>query len=203
MNILYKLLFTLMFVTTLCGCENSDDVNSEQQESIVSYLTSTHSPKLVTESEALSSLVPETPFYTKTGSTTYMYVEDYYSADRETMPEIANGSVVELTYTMYDFTDTTTPSVYTLLYTNDSDLKSTLISEGFNTLYWDFNPLEITIGQGSLFSTVERLMVGCHEGDILEFYLTTHDAYGDVMVGVAEEDSAVALFCEILKVVND
>lgn len=204
MSILHKFLFGLAFIATiLCSCDDNSDVNSEQEEDIVSYLTSTHSPKLVTQTEALSSLVPETPFYTKTGSTTYFYIEDYYNAERETKTEIVNGSTVELTFALYDFTDTATPSLSTILYTNDSDMKSSLESEGFNVLYWDFNPIEIVIGRGDLFSSVEKLMIGCYEGDILEFYLTTNEAYGDTMIGVTAEDTSVALFCEILKVENN
>ncbi len=203
MNRVWSLLLIVAFSAILCGCSATEDDNLDQRDDIISYLESSHSPKLISQSEVASSLDDEPAFYTTTGLTTFRYIEDFYNVERESKTTIKKGSKIEITMSLYDFTDMTTPSTSTILFSNDPDQIENLklLSEWF-TGEWSTDPMALTVGAGSLFGGVETLLVGCKEGDVLEFYMTFNETYGTSLIGVATEQAPLALFCEILTVNN-
>ncbi|MFR9593513.1 MAG: hypothetical protein SNI57_03045, partial [Rikenellaceae bacterium] len=111
----------------------------DQRDDIVSYLESTHSPKLISESAALASLDEAPAFYSTTGRTTFRYISTYYDEDRDSKATIKKGSKIEVTLSLYDFTSMTTPSASTVLFSNDSDIIDELITlseDRFTGEYW-------------------------------------------------------------------
>ncbi|MFI3319752.1 MAG: hypothetical protein SNH01_03595 [Rikenellaceae bacterium] len=204
MNRLWRIFLSLLFVAVMCGScgSTTEESNSDQKEDIIDYLESSHSPKLIAESDIAESLVDEPNFYVMRGSTTFRYIEDYYNAERATKAEIIKGSNITMTFELYDFTSISAPTSDVLLYTNNAAYKSTLEELGLNTTYWSFEPKAITVGSGAIFSSVESLLVGCREGDTIEFYLTVDEAYGDSYMGVATLEAPLALFVYIDSVEN-
>ncbi len=194
--------WSIFLILLMVSCNATEDLNTEQQEDIVTYLTSKHSPKLLSQSDAEESLEENPEFYFESGYTTYMYIQDYYNADRETKAEIKKGSQIEITFAMYDFDNQTTPSLSTLLYTNDSTMSVYLEEMGLNIQFWTFEPLSLTIGEGALFGRIETMLIGCREGDVVEFYMTLDEAYGQSIVGLSTVEAPLAFFCEILNVAN-
>lgn len=197
-NIAKIMLLGALFV----GCSETEDTNLEQREDIMEYLEDDHSPRLISESEAAESLDSESPFYTMGGYTTFRYIGDYYNEARESMAQIEKGSTISIIYTLYNFEDYAEPTESDILISNDEAQIALLevINGGLNTTYWSTDPLTFKVGSGKLFSSVENLLVGCREGDVVEFYMTLEEAYGTSEVGIATVEAPLALFCEILTV---
>ncbi len=192
----------LILALTINGCDDTEDLSLEQKEDIADYLSSDHDPLLISRSEVAESLENDPPFYFTGGSTTFMYIEDYYNVERETKTQIYKGSTISMTYSIYDFEDMTEPSVATLLYTNDEDMILELVELGLDPTYWSSEPLTIKVGSAGLFESIESLLVECREGDVVEFYMTLNEAYGKSIIGLSTIEAPLAFFCEILEVVN-
>ncbi|MFR9603662.1 MAG: hypothetical protein SNG02_07305 [Rikenellaceae bacterium] len=200
MNRSLSIFLTLVWALMMCGCDDMEDLSLEQKEDIETFLTESHDPLLISLSDAAESLETDPPFYVTAGSTTFMYITDYYNAQRDIQPQIEWGSTVSITYSIYDFDDQTTPSVSTLLDTNDADMIAELVELGLNPEFWSSEPLVIKVGSAGLFESVESLLVGCREGDEIEFYMTLNEAYGKSIIGLSTVEAPLALFCEILEV---
>lgn len=201
-NIVKITLFGVVLVAGVAGCSQTEDTNLDQRNDIIDYLESSHSPKLLSESNLAESLDSEPAFYTMSGYTTFRYIEDYYNSDRESMPQIEKGSTISITYTLYNFEDYETPSESTILTSNDAAQIALLeeLDGGLNPTYWSTEPLSFKVGSGTLFSSVESMLIGCREGDVVEFYMTLDEAYGSSVVGLSTADAPLALFCEIITV---
>ncbi len=203
MNRLLNIFLISIFTLALSGCDGaSSDTNIDQRDDITDWLESSHSPKLIALSEVEDSLDDDPEFYTTTGATTFMYIENFYDADRESLPQVAKGSEISIVYTLYNFEDITAPSLSDVLLTNDPEVIELLEADGLNATYWSSEVLTFKVGSGALFGGVETLLVGCHEGDILEFYMTYNDAYGSSMIGTSTEEMPLALYCTINEVNN-
>ncbi len=188
----------LASILALMSCNDTEEVNQEQRDSIISYLTSSsHTPVLISESEAKVSQETNPDFYSTSGQTTFRYISTYYNAGRESNNKISNGSTVSITYTLYNFEGISTPTTTEVLRSNDIDVIYELELYGLNTQYWTDDPFTFTIGSGALFASVENMLVGCYEGDIIEFYMTVDEAYGASVIGVSSPEAPVAFFCKI------
>lgn len=200
-----KLLAILLLFSALwVGCSKDDDVQPEQRKRIESFLTSSHSPRLVAEAdlEEGSSL----PFYTTAGDKVYRYIESYYNPDRVNWPEVTVSSKVTITFRIYTFdnytsiTDTTVP-----IYTNDpeweqklEDLGLTLKDEEGNPIgIWKFEPKAINLASSSIIKGLRLALLGCRQGDQVEAYMTYNMAYGDEDLGIIEKESPIAIFFTI------
>ncbi|MFI3327597.1 MAG: hypothetical protein SNH79_02700 [Rikenellaceae bacterium] len=186
----------LLSSVALLGCDKGVDDNETQRDYIISYLTTSHSPKLIAESELASSLDFEPAFYTPYGQYAFRYIADFYSSSRESEKQVDSGSKVTLTFSLYGFTSsgvsTTLP-----LYSNDATLESSYIAAGLNTALWDFEPLEITIGESNILSSIQDGLIGCRNGDYVEFYLTRNITYNGDITGLVSFDEAVLFICTI------
>lgn len=198
----FRDIFALLLLLLAVGCtEYSDDIEDER-ESIVSFLTSTHSPNLIAESEVAESLDINPEFYTSTGYTAYRYIADYYSESRELLPQLVDGDKITITFWCYDFSTYTTPSSSYLYFTNDVSYQEALEEAGLDTQYWSFEPKQITLGAGDILSGIDRSLVGCKEGDYVEIYLTSNLAYSNSWIGVTALDMPMAFICTIDSVEN-
>ena len=183
------------------SCSNeTDTVLNQQQKSIVDYLTKTHQPKLIAESDKGNSFDSEPQFYTQWGLNMFRYISTYYDADRESKPQIAAGDKISIIYSGYIFTGSK-PSTTNLFATNDAALIESLIALGLNDAYeWSDEPLEVTVGSDDLLDSLSVALEGCYEGDIVEVYLTFEEGYGNKYLGMVPRKSALAWFIEVKSV---
>ncbi len=188
----------------LCGCESEDDIeaNQNQQDTIISYLESSHTPTLIAESEISNSLSTDPAFYTRYGDYAFRYIEDYYNVERETKSEIKSGSRVIINFSLFEFSGSAIEDDELPLYTNESAYETPLNDAGLNTELWTFSPMEIVIGETTLLSSIQDGLISCKESDKVEIYMTRDMAYGDAVIGLAEQYSMLVMFCTILKVTN-
>ncbi|MFI3282183.1 MAG: hypothetical protein SNG10_01470 [Rikenellaceae bacterium] len=201
MNRLWNILFIALFATSLSSCDDTADTNLDQRTDIIDYLESSHSPKLLYIDDAEESLDDDPAFYTIGGYTTFMYVETFYDTDRETLPQIKKGSTISITYTLYNFENITTPTTSDILTSNDAEQIALLEEAGLNATYWSSEPLFLRVGEGTIFSSIEDMLIGCYEGDVIEFYMTLNDAYGTAIIGSSTEGEPLAFFCTINEVI--
>ncbi len=193
-------ILSVLFAFTLAGCESTDDVLPEQQKKIVSFLTGGHTPRLLSEQDAASSLETNPPYYSTFGNTAYRYIADIYNPDRATKTEVAWGDAVTFTFRAYVFSGSA-PTMANLYYTNDATLKDELVNTaGLNPQEWSFEPLKIILGQTEILKGLSASLVGCREGDAVEVYMTYKMAYGSEIVGTVPKESPVAFFFTINKV---
>ncbi len=197
MNWFKAILF--LSLTLFVGCESNDEADTiaTQQSSIVSFLTATHSPTLIAEADLADALEDQPEFYTTSGYTVYRYITDYYNTERASRTEVVEGSRLTITFWCYDFSTYATPSSSYIYYTNDPLYESAFVDAGLNIEYWSFSPKEIVLGEGDILNSIEDALVGCREGDYVEFYLTFNMAYGSEWIGVTTQEGAIAFFCSI------
>ena len=182
-----------------CSNEN-DSVLTTQQNKIASYLTSSHQPRLIPESEVSASLDSEPQFYTQWGLNIYRYIATYYDEGRDEWQEVTSRSTIEIIYTAYVFPNAK-PTIANMYATNDPDSIAELEKLGLNTEYeWTTDPMVVTLGKEEILPGLETALVGCREGDSVEIYLTYDEAYGKHYVGMVPAKSAVVWFIDIVDV---
>ncbi len=199
-SVLKKIWLTALIALTALtttNCDDSFDVNEEQRDYIVEYLTSSHSPTLISEAEVGASLEIDPPFYTTFAQFAYRYIEDYYNTDRETKTEVKNGSTITITYKMYGFAGSAIDSTTLPVYSNDATLEEDYIAAGLTTTYWDFTPLEITIGKSNILESIQQGLIGCKNGDNVEIYMTRNASYNGDVIGLIPEGEALLFICTI------
>ena len=187
--------------TFALSCSNENDtVLTTQQTNISRYLTSSHQPRLVEESQVPAQTVPNPEFYTHWGLNIYRYIATYYAEGREEQPEVTSRSQIEIVYTAYVFPNSK-PTVANMYATNDPDSIAELENLGLNTEYeWTTDPMVVTLGKEEILPGLETALVGCREGDSVEIYLTYDAAYGKHYVGMVPAKSAVVWFIDIVDV---
>lgn len=190
----YKLTGLLAALLLLAGCSQEEETLPNQRNSIVSFLTSTHAPQLISEEAVAESPDENPPFYTAKGNTVYRYISNYYDSGRASRAEVKSGSRVSITFRAYVFsmrniTDSDMP-----FFTNDPDLEQALYEAGLTPGVWKFEPMELTLGQSEIIKGLELALLGCRQGDEVECYMTYNMAYGDTNFATIPRESAVAVF---------
>lgn len=185
------------------SCKNdTDTVLTKQQDAIEKYLTSSHTPKLINETEVANSLEENPPFFTRWDLDIYRYIATYYDEGRENRAEIYRGTTFQIVYTAYLFNGSK-PSVADMYATNNPDSITELTQAGLNTSYeWSTEPMRITLGSSDLVSGLETALEGCREGDSVEIYLTYLEAYGNNYIGKVPSKSSVVWYIDIIDVVE-
>lgn len=181
------------------ACEDNDDALTTQRQRIVSYLTSTHVPQLVSEEEAETSLDPEPAFYELLDQQVYRYISTYYDDGRENRAVVEMGDQVQLTYTAYIFTGSV-PRTTSVYMTNDATVIAALVEEGLNAEHWNSDPLTVNLGQTDIIKGLELSLLGCREGDQVEAYMTFDAVYGSDQVGIVPVESSVLWVYTVNKV---
>lgn len=183
----------------LGACSKEDeDLLPDQQKKMVSFLTSTHSPRLVAEQDVESGT--ETPYYTELGETVYRYIDGAYNPDRATRTEVTEHSKVTITFRAYLFefrNIKTEGSSQTMpYYTNDPLLEDALYSSGIGLTpgAWSFEPLTIDLAHDSLIEGLRLALIGTREMDYVEAYMTFNMAYGDHYLNIIEKEQPIAYF---------
>lgn len=187
-----------LFAMALVACSNDNDsVLTSQQDNISRYLTTSHQPKLIPESDIPNSLDNEPQFYTNWGLDIYRYIATYYAEGREDKAVVERGSQIAITYKAYLFNGSK-PTNENLYATNDAAMIAELEAEGLNTSYeWTTEPMVVTLGRGEILPGLETALIGCSEGDSVEIYLTYNVAYGKHYVGFVPAKSSVMWYIDI------
>lgn len=187
----------------LGSCSKEDeDVLLKQKERMISYLESTHNPRLVAEVEVEEGV--EQPFYTVVGDGAYRYIDGYYNPDRPNRKEVTAQSKVTITFSAYlfNFTNITTDgSRITLPYYSNNPLYEELfyrpVEEGGAGLTpgaWSFEPLVIDLKSASIIEGLRLALIGCRERDRVEAYMTFNMAYGDHYLNIIGKEQPIAYF---------
>lgn len=186
------------------SCSNdTDTVLTSQQTSISNYLTKSHTPRLIAESEISSSLDNEPEYYEQWGLDLYRYIATRYAEGRDEKPTVDWGSTITISYSAYIFTGSK-PAISSLYATNEEDKIEELKKLGLNTSYeWTTDPLEVTIGESAILKGLEEALPECKEGDTVEIYMTFPKANGNNYVGMVPAKSAVVWIINILSVTNN
>ncbi len=186
------------------ACSKDEDVLPDQQRRMESYLTTTHTPRLVPEEEVEEGT--EQPYYTRLGNTVYRYVEGAYNPDRPSRREVTETSVVTIVFRAYEFAFAnivTDGSRITLpFFTNDPELEELFYSEsvGLTPGVWKFEPLTIDLRTDNILKGLRLALVGCRERDRVEAYMTFNMAYGDDYFNILDKEAPVAIFFTVQQV---
>ena len=196
---------TLITATLLLlgSCSKEDeDVLLKQKERMISYLESTHNPRLVAEVEVEEGV--EQPFYTVVGDGAYRYIDGYYNPDRPNRKEVTAQSKVTITFSAYlfNFTNITTDgSRITLPYYSNNPLYEELVDRpveeggaGLTPGAWSFEPLVIDLKSASIIEGLRLALIGCRERDRVEAYMTFNMAYGDHYLNIIGKEQPIAYF---------
>lgn len=181
----------------LCGCSQEEEILPNQQNRIVSFLQTTHSPRLIPASEAGEG--EELPYYTTSGNTVYRYTANVFAPDRESRPEVTRSSVVSITFRAYvfDYTNIVTSGTTVTMpfYTNDPLLENAFRNiPGFNPEFWHFEPLRLEMAHADILKGLRLALLGCREGDEVEAYMTYNMAYDDENFGIIPRETPIAVF---------
>lgn len=190
-----KRLIAILLLTgaLLAGCKQDDEILPEQQKRIVSFLTSSHSPRLVSADELEED--SQLPFYTVAGDAVYRYIESYYNPDRVNWPEVTESSKVTITFRAYIFANYAAISETTIPYfTNDPLLEEAFLEIGLTPGEWSFEPLAVDMASTDIIKGLYLALVGCRQGDQVEAYMTYNMAYGDKNFSIIPRESPVAIF---------
>ena len=191
----------VLAATLFVSCSNQTDATlTSQQKSIVSYLTGSHQPRLVAESDIGSSFDSEPQFYTQWGLDMFRYISTYYDADRTSKTQIAAGDKISIIYSAYIFTSGR-PTINNLFATNDETLIAELEAQGLDTSYeWTTEPLEVVVGSDDILDSLSTALEGCYEGESLEVYLTFEAGSGNKYVGMVPGKSAQVWYIDVKSV---
>lgn len=177
----------------LAGCKQDDEILPDQQKRIVSFLTSSHSPRLVAADDLEED--SQLPFYTVAGDAVYRYIGSYYNPDRVNWPEVTETSKITITFRAYLFAGYSAITEETVPYfTNDPLLEQAFIDIGLTPGEWSFEPLAIDMASTDIIKGLYLALVGCRQGDEVEAYMTYNMAYGDKHFSIIPRESPVAIF---------
>lgn len=195
-----RLLTFICAVVAAVACSDEEDILPKQQEQIRTYLTGSHSPRLIAADEVGESLEDEPAFFDQTGNTAYRYIATWYDPNRTTWPPVEPGDSIWITLSAYRFAGSA-PNLDDLYYSNDPAMEEEVRRMGLTGDYWDFGqPLGIRVGTTPLVEGVSRMLRGCREGDRVEIYMTYTMAYGDRWMYNIERESPIVWFFTIDKV---
>ena len=182
-----KKLLAILSVSMLllsAGCKQDDEVLPRQKQSIVSFLTGSHSPRLIAEEDLAASIDVDPPYYTVSGNTVYRYIANIYDADRPSRPEVGRRSRVTVTYRAYLFENRAIDARTMPYDSNDPAVPGAWVSE----------PLVVEMDGGGIINGLRQALLGCRKGDVVEAYMTYNMAYGDENFGIVPLESPVAWF---------
>ena len=191
------LIFAVLSLVCVVGCNDVDDIVVKQRSDIERYLNSTHSPRLVSAEQAEQD--GSLDFYDIFELNTYRYIATYYDEGRDTKAEVEYGDELNLSLTAYVFTGSV-PRAEAVYFTNEETMIARLAELGLNTEYWTTDPVVIKLGDTNIIKGVEQSLLGCREGDRVEVYMTLETAYESEAVGIVPSNSSVVWIFTITSV---
>ncbi len=195
----YISLLALAMLAT--GCADDEDYFLSQQNNMVRYLTSTR--RFIAEEE-IGNVIEESPkFYSTFGRSTYRFIPTYYEEGREDWESVEVGSTVEILFDAYVFSGSE-PSKSAIYWSNIPETISNLENSSNKqaSLTWSTEPLTFKVGNGDVIDGLDQALVGCHNQDSVQLYISYNMAYGKQLVGTVPKKSAVAWYIKILNVIK-
>lgn len=191
------LLFTFVVAALLVGCAKEESVLPTQREKIEQYLQTRHRPALIPVEQVEEGSDLDT-YYTTAGSTVYRYIWNVNNPDRLNQAEVTPSSSVWLTFQIYPFDSyNNIPSTQLPLYTNDASLREAYIEEGLNIDEWKFVPQLINLSQEDILPGLRYALIGCRSGDVVEAYMTSNMAYGDMLFSLLPKECPLYIYFEV------
>lgn len=180
---MYKRVVNILFLltviaVTLVSCEGEEDVTVDQRSAIVSYLEGKNAEYRVTPDSAFVHVAGNsiTPIPTE---------------------QIETGDSVTFNFEVSIF-KTAPGAPY---FTNKKWAVSRIPDYAqIDTTVWNFNPIKIKLGEGTILKGLESALPTCRAGDSLEVFLNSNLAYGDEDLGYVPANSALMYVLTILNV---
>lgn len=177
-------IFVLAVVAMIAACTTYDEAAPNQRKQIENYLTSNELSYVITNDSAYIHLAGN----------------KYGLTDEESRPAGAKkGEKVTFNVEAYEFTSTPSSTPY---YTNKRYLAE-VISPDLDISFWNFDPIEITIGRGEILKPLEDALDGSLGGDSLAVFLTSSLAYGQEGMGMVKPNTAVMFVLTVEQVEED
>lgn len=192
----------LLTATLLASCEEEGDVFTTQQNSIEKYLTSTR--RMVAEEQIGDVIEDNPPFYSTFGRYAYRHIVNYYEAGRDEWSVIEPGDRVEIEFNAYLFSGSE-PSISNVYWSNIPATISKVEASNNNPyadLDWSEEPLSFVIGNGEVVKGVDEALIGCHDQDSVQVYMTYTMAYDKRLVGTVPKRSSIAWYMKIVNVIK-
>lgn len=195
------LIYLLLACPMVAGsCSEEEDTLTSQRQKLVSYLESTHSPRLIPESEVGED--EQLAFYTALGgNSVFRYIDGYYDPERASRPEVTASSKVTITFRAYVFTFSNITDSTFPFYSNDASLRAAYEELGLTVDggVWSFEPLTIEMG-GGILNGIRTALLGCRERDYVEAYMTYDVAFGGKNFSTIPRESPIAFFFTVQSV---
>jgi hypothetical protein len=193
-----RFLIILLMLPLLVGCKEEDTILTERDK-IVRYLTSRG---LRAEDTVWDTIEENPPFYSSFGSYAYRHIVNYYDEGREDRPSIAWGDRVQIKFfNAYVFTGSE-PQFSSIFWSNVPEVIAKVGGASTNTLEWSTEPLIIELGTTKILAGLEYALPGCHEADSVQVYMTSNLAYGKKPYGIVPQNSMIAWYMKIEKVIR-
>lgn len=125
---------------------------------------------------------------------TYRYIANGDRDDRAQLPKAVNGDTVECYFEAYTFSS----SPGNIFYTNKLELVADV--EGLNTEYWNFNPLQLTVGSANIIAGVANGLPQCAKGDSIQLFMPSELGFGDKTLGLVPKNTALFYILNITDV---
>lgn len=189
-----KKLFMLLVVVPMlfCACEEQNDtVLPTQKQKIVSFLQSTHNPKLIAEADIISGTEPQ--FYSVHGDGSYRYISDFFTPERATKPQVTANSRVTITFSAYLLTYAQILPTTLPFFSNDPLVEQRIADSKLPPVLWPFEPRVIDMQQPDIIKGLEVALLGCRKDDVVEVYMSFNMAYGDNIVSTIPRESPIAI----------
>ena len=127
-----------------------------------------------------------------------------YTERRDTWCDSCFAGLVSLDirFAAYLFSGTE-PNKQSIYWTNIPELISEIEATNnnqYDDLIWAETPLTVQLGRGDLLRGLEEALIGCHDQDSVQVYMTSAAAYGKQVIGAVQKDSSVAWYIKILNV---
>ncbi len=193
------LMFAVLCLSCVVGCNDVDEIVEKQRSDIERYLSSTHSPRLVSAEQAEQD--GSRDFYDIFELNTYRYISTYYDEGRDDKALVEYGDELQLALTAYVFTGGV-PRAESVYFTNEESMITRLAELGLNTEYWKTDPVIVKLGDTNIIKGVEQSLLGCRESDRVEVYMTLETAYESEAVGIVPNNSSVVWIFTITSVVK-
>ena len=190
----FAILFLCLLPLGLWSCgDDQEDVLPNQQKKIVSFLTSSHSPRLVAEKDAKKD--EQQPFYTDFFGSAYRYIDEYYNPVRPNWKEVTAQSKITLTYSCHIFEFRAISDRDVPYFTNNPQWEEAFKEAGLTEGVLTFTPQPIDMAHPNILKGLYHALIGCREGDMGEVYMTYNMAYGDDdNFGLIPKESPIAIF---------
>lgn len=163
------------------GCKVPDEFAPKQRTQIENYLSSNSME------------------YRLVGDSVYVHVAGNYALPDQQVV-ISKGDSVVFDVAAYTFSNTPSRTPY---YTTKQWLAEQSFDPSLDTSYWDFEPIRIKLGDGSILNGVEEAFPDCINGDSVVVFLTSSNGYGDLHMGIVPRNTALMMVLNIRDVIEN